>query len=180
MYPRMTSPHGRSTSPSLSLSLYIYIYTYIYIYICTRMYTLYIHIYTHACMYAYILRHIYYSQSQLVHTQTKQLNTCINNLRLCAPCTPRCRCACTCGTCPIDSSRSFSERTGDMACRVFTYGGFYVRAMNLSSEFVFAKHYDFRATFGTGRGGRQVTPTIVPFGISMLAVVINKGETAVS
>ena len=32
-------------------------------------------------------------------------------------------------------------------------------------------------TFGTGRGGKQVTPKLVPFSVSVLAVVTNKVET---
>ena len=35
-------------------------------------------------------------------------------------------------------------------------------------------------TFGTGRGGRTVTPKSVPFNLSVLAVVTNKVETAMS
>ena len=36
-------------------------------------------------------------------------------------------------------------------------------------------------TFGTGRGGtnKEVTPNIVPFSVSMLAVVANKVEAAI-
>ena len=36
----------------------------------------------------------------------------------------------------------------------------------------------FGVTFGTGRGGQIITPQIVPFSVSVLAVVIYKVETA--
>ena len=32
-------------------------------------------------------------------------------------------------------------------------------------------------TFGTWRGGKQVAPTVVPFSVSVLAVVTNRVET---
>ena len=34
--------------------------------------------------------------------------------------------------------------------------------------------------FGTGRGGNKITPKLVPFGVSVLAVITNKVDTAIS
>ena len=60
-----------------------------------------------------------------------------------------------------------------------TYGAFYfVIVMNFYSEFLFAKwlHFGFKL-FGQGGGRNKNTPTIVPFSVSVLALVTNKVET---
>ena len=36
-----------------------------------------------------------------------------------------------------------------------------------------------RVTFGTGRGGTKLTPDIVPFSVSVLALVTNRVDTAI-
>ena len=59
----------------------------------------------------------------------------------------------------------------------------FVRVVKLCSEFlVFANRCGafLGLTFGTGMGGEQVTPQIVPFYVSVLAVVTNKFETPTS
>ena len=59
----------------------------------------------------------------------------------------------------------------------YSYGGFYfVCAMTFHSEFVLLNGTLLGVTFGTGRGGKQLHP-IVPFGVSVLAMVTNKIDT---
>ena len=49
--------------------------------------------------------------------------------------------------------------------------------MELYSEFCFAKRYDFGCNLWD-REETQVTPNIVPFSVSVLAVVANKVDIA--
>ena len=53
----------------------------------------------------------------------------------------------------------------------------FVCVMDLHSEFSFAKRYDFGCNF-VSPPQNQITYNIVPFSVSVLAVVTNKVETA--
>ena len=52
--------------------------------------------------------------------------------------------------------------------------------MNLCSEFVLLHGTILGVTFGTQRGGETITPTIIPFSVSVLAVVANEVEAPIS
>ena len=54
---------------------------------------------------------------------------------------------------------------------------YFVLVMKCYIEVFVAKWCDCGLTFGTGRGGHKHTPTIVPFSVSVLAVVTDKVET---
>ena len=61
------------------------------------------------------------------------------------------------------------------------WGSYFVRVMKLYSEFLLAKRYDFGVAFLLGQGGggtTKVTPKVVWFGVSVLAVATNNVETA--
>ena len=73
-----------------------------------------------------------------------------------------------------------SQREISMSHVVRIYGGFYFACvMNLYSEWFLLNGTSLGVTFGTGRGGKEVTPKTVPFNVSVLAVVTNKVETAI-
>ena len=67
----------------------------------------------------------------------------------------------------------------DVQCMQYIWGLGFVRVIKLYSELCLLNGTIWGATFGTGRGGKQVTPKIVPFGISVLAVVTNITETLI-
>ena len=78
------------------------------------------------------------------------------------------------------TNRSVSQTVGQQYTAVQnTNGGFYfVRAMKLYSDICLLNGKIREVIFETGRGGKTLTPQIVPFSVSVLAVDTNKVETA--
>ena len=61
------------------------------------------------------------------------------------------------------------------------HGGFYfVCVMRVCREFSFAKRYDFERNLCFALTWQQLAPKIVPFSVSVLAVVTNKVDTPTS
>ena len=65
-----------------------------------------------------------------------------------------------------------------MVCNAMIWGFYFVRVMILYSEVCVAKRYGFGCIFCNREGSnkQQVTQIIVPFSVSVLAVVTNKVE----
>ena len=58
-------------------------------------------------------------------------------------------------------------------------GFYFVRVVKLYGEFILPNGTILGVTFGTGRGGQKVTPKIVTFSVSVLAVVASEVETPI-